>query len=97
MVAGGFYCPPKSRDAYRSVMPEHKYAEPGVNHRVLIVDDGKIIGETLASMFTTRGYEARVVQSAEHAIEVLAEWQPDLAILDVGPVVRFRVQQAQPL
>jgi CheY-like chemotaxis protein len=56
---------------------------PGGNHRVLIVDDEKIIGETLASIFTKRGYEARVAQSAEEAVEVLAEWQPDLAILDV--------------
>jgi CheY-like chemotaxis protein len=56
---------------------------PGGNHTVLIVDDEKIIGETLGSIFTTRGYEARAAQSAEEAIEVLAEWQPDLAILDV--------------
>jgi CheY-like chemotaxis protein len=56
---------------------------PGGNHTVLIVDDEKIIGETLGSIFTTRGYEARAAQSAEEAIEVLAEWQPNLAILDV--------------
>jgi CheY-like chemotaxis protein len=51
---------------------------------VLIVDDEKIIGETLASIFTKSGYEVRVAQSAEKGVEVLAEWQPDLAILDVG-------------
>jgi CheY-like chemotaxis protein len=28
--------------------------------------------------------ELRVAQSAEEAVEVLADWQPDLAILDVG-------------
>jgi CheY-like chemotaxis protein len=50
---------------------------------MLIVDDEKIIGETLASIFATRGYEARAAQSAEEAIEALAEWPSDLAILDV--------------
>jgi CheY-like chemotaxis protein len=46
---------------------------PGGNHRMLIVDDEKIVGETLASIFTTRGHVARAAQSAEEAIEVLAE------------------------
>jgi CheY-like chemotaxis protein len=40
---------------------------------MLIVDDEKIVGETLASIFTTRGHVARAAQSAEEAIEVLAE------------------------
>jgi two-component system NtrC family sensor kinase len=31
-----------------------------------------------------RGYETRVAHSAEQAVEVIAEWPPDLAILDVG-------------
>jgi DNA-binding response OmpR family regulator len=57
---------------------------PGGNHRVLIVDDEKIIGETLAAIFTSRGYESKVAFSAEQAVEMIAEWQPDLAILDVG-------------
>lgn len=57
---------------------------PGGYPKVLIVDDEKLIGETLVSIFTQRSYEARVAQSAEEAVEVLAEWQPDLTILDVG-------------
>jgi len=56
----------------------------GANHTVLIVDDEKIICATLAAIFTSRGYEARIAYSAEQAVEVMAEWQPDLAILDVG-------------
>ncbi|MDT7812027.1 MAG: hypothetical protein QOJ42_1943 [Acidobacteriaceae bacterium] len=57
---------------------------PGGNHRVLIVDDEKNIRESLAAIFTSRGYESKVVFSAEQAVEMIAEWQPDLAILDVG-------------
>lgn len=53
------------------------------NRRILIVDDERAIADTLALIFKTQHYEARVAYSAERAIETLAEWRPDLAILDV--------------
>jgi DNA-binding response OmpR family regulator len=56
----------------------------GTNHKVLIVDDEKTICSTLAVIFMSHGYEVRSAYSAERAAEVIAEWQPDLAILDVG-------------
>jgi len=51
--------------------------------RILIVDDERTIADTLAIIFTTRGYEARVAYSAESAIETIAVWQPDSAVVDV--------------
>jgi DNA-binding response OmpR family regulator len=54
------------------------------NRRVLIVDDEETISETLTEIFTHHNYEARAVRSAEEAIDVLAEWEPDLALLDVN-------------
>jgi DNA-binding NtrC family response regulator len=56
----------------------------GANPKVLIVDDEKNICATLAAIFASRGYEVRVAYSAEQAVEVIAERQPGLAILDVG-------------
>lgn len=53
------------------------------NRRILIVDDETAIADTLALIFKTQHYEARTAYSAERAIEILAEWRPDLAILDV--------------
>lgn len=53
------------------------------NRRILIVDDERAIADTLALIFKTQHYEARVAYSAERAIETLAEWRPDLAVLDV--------------
>ena len=35
-------------------------------------------------IFGMHGYQARAVHSAEEAIDVVAEWQPDLALLDVN-------------
>jgi len=51
--------------------------------RILIVDDEIAITDTLALIFQMQRYEARVAYSAERAIELLAEWRPDLAVLDV--------------
>jgi len=59
-------------------VPVHK-----LSRRILIVDDEVAIADTLALIFRTQHYEARVAYSAERAIEVIAEWRPDLAIIDV--------------
>lgn len=52
--------------------------------KVLIVDDERIITETLTAIFSKDGYESRGAGSAEEALEVIAEWLPDLAIIDVA-------------
>lgn len=51
--------------------------------RILIVDDELTIADTLVLIFRTQHYEVEVAYSAERAIELLAMWRPDLAILDV--------------
>ncbi|HUH62501.1 MAG TPA: response regulator [Terracidiphilus sp.] len=57
-------------------------ALPG-SRRILIVDDEPTIAETLDLIFSTRGYEVRTANSAEETIELLSQWRPDLAMLDV--------------
>jgi DNA-binding NtrC family response regulator len=58
---------------------------PGVlgTRKILIIDDEPTIADTLALIFSSSGYDARSVYSAEQALEVLEEWRPDLAIIDV--------------
>lgn len=51
--------------------------------KVLIVDDEQPISDSLGQIFSSHGYEVWVTYSAEQAIDVIAQWQPDLAILDV--------------
>jgi CheY-like chemotaxis protein len=51
--------------------------------RILILDDEVAIAETLELIFRGRGYEVRIAFSAEQAIEIIAGWEPDLAIADV--------------
>jgi DNA-binding response OmpR family regulator len=52
-------------------------------HKVLIVDDKRTIADTLDLIFSANGYETRAAYSAEQALEIVAEWLPDLAIVDV--------------
>jgi len=54
-----------------------------IGHRILLVDDEANITETLELIFRSRGYEVRSAFSAEQAIEIVAGWEPDLAIVDV--------------
>lgn len=58
---------------------------PGLrrSHKVLIIDDAQNVADTLALIFSKEGYQTRVAYSAEEAIEIIAEWVPDLAIVDV--------------
>jgi DNA-binding response OmpR family regulator len=50
---------------------------------ILIVDDDRAITESLAAIFSKHGYAVRCAHSAEEAIDTIAVWEPDLAILDV--------------
>jgi DNA-binding NtrC family response regulator len=50
---------------------------------ILIVDDEERVAETLALILSTLGYAVRVATSAENALEIMTNWRPDLAILDV--------------
>jgi CheY-like chemotaxis protein len=53
------------------------------NRRVLVVDDEKTTSNSLTTIFRNHGYQARAAYSAEEAIDVIAEWQPNFALLDV--------------
>lgn len=55
---------------------------PG-GQKILIVDDDVHVAETLELIFLAKGYKVRAVHSAEEAIELLAQWEPALAIVDV--------------
>jgi len=50
---------------------------------ILIVEDDKVVADSLAQILSSRGYDARVAYSAETALQLASQWSPDLAILDV--------------
>lgn len=58
---------------------------PGLagSRRIMVVDDEETIADTLSLIFSSNGYDARAAYSAEQALEMLEEWRPDVAIIDV--------------
>jgi CheY-like chemotaxis protein len=52
--------------------------------RVLVVDDNEDGAEMLALALSTKGYDTRVALDANHALEVAAEFRPQIAFLDLG-------------
>jgi DNA-binding response OmpR family regulator len=51
--------------------------------RILVVEDEKVVADSLAQILSVHDYVVRTAYSAEDAIDALSDWRPDLAILDV--------------
>jgi CheY-like chemotaxis protein len=70
--------------------------------KVLVVDDERVIADTLAMILNQSGFEARSLYSGELAVELAAEWQPDMLISDVimadlnGIDAAIRIRQILP-
>jgi CheY-like chemotaxis protein len=54
-----------------------------VKPKVLVVDDERVIADTLAMILNQSGFEARAVYSGEKAVELAASFAPDMLITDV--------------
>ncbi|HEX3481936.1 MAG TPA: ATP-binding protein [Kofleriaceae bacterium] len=53
-------------------------------HRILVVDDNEDAADLLASALEIMGYTARVAHDGPAALKLAAEFDPDLALLDIG-------------
>jgi CheY-like chemotaxis protein len=51
--------------------------------KVLVVDDERVIADTLAMILNQSGFEARAVYSGERAVELASTFAPDMLITDV--------------
>lgn len=51
--------------------------------KVLIVDDELLIRKTLQKVFEKKGHQAKMAVDGRDALEIWADFQPDLVILDV--------------
>ena len=51
--------------------------------KVLVVDDERVIADSLAMILNQSGFEARAVYSGEKALEAAPELKPDMLISDV--------------
>jgi CheY-like chemotaxis protein len=65
--------------------------------RVLVVEDERAIRQLLVDALTDEGHDVREASSGIAALDILAEWVPDLILLDVSlPEMdgrTFRIEQ----
>lgn len=50
--------------------------------RVLVVDDNRIVADSLSLVIAGRGFDSRAVYSGEAAAQLAPSWQPHAAIVD---------------
>jgi DNA-binding response OmpR family regulator len=58
---------------------------PEITHkpRVLVADDERVIADTLAMILNQSGFKAQVAYTGEKALELAAEFKPEMLISDV--------------
>ena len=54
------------------------------NRRILVVDDESQITRVLRTSLSSRGYDIRVANDGETALEIMKDWTPDLVITDLS-------------
>jgi DNA-binding NtrC family response regulator len=59
-------------------MPDSDYKP-----RILVVDDEHNIADTLAMVFRIKGHDALPAYSAESAVELVEQFEPDIVLSDV--------------
>jgi signal transduction histidine kinase len=62
----------------------HDVCEPVRAHRLLVVDDNADAAESLAMLLTLDGHQVRTALDADQALAIAADFEPELAIVDIG-------------
>jgi CheY-like chemotaxis protein len=57
---------------------------PRPGRKILVADDDQDSAESLALLFQLMGHEVRAAQSGVAAIDMAAQFRPDLIVLDIG-------------
>ncbi len=52
--------------------------------RILVVDDEPQITRVLRTSLSSQGYDIRVANDGETALEIMKDWTPDLVITDLS-------------
>ena len=53
-------------------------------YKILIVDDDRVIADTVREQLIKWGYEARIVDDFNNVLKIFAEYGPHLVLMDIG-------------
>jgi len=67
-----------------AAVPTQKSAQASVRRRVLVVDDHRDSADTLAILLTIMGHDVRTAYDGQEAIELAAQYRPEVVLLDIG-------------
>jgi CheY-like chemotaxis protein len=59
-------------------------AEHPAPRRMLVVDDNADAAQTLTTLLAMEGQDVRTAFNGEEALRIVAQWPPDVAVLDIG-------------
>jgi PAS domain S-box-containing protein len=65
-------------------VPNTGQRERGASRRVLIADDNQDAAETLGMLLEIEGHKVRVVHDGRSAVSAFTEFEPEVAVLDIG-------------
>ena len=65
--------------------------------RVLVADDHRDTAQTLGILLRSEGYDVRLAQDGKEALSEAAEFQPDVALLDIQMPYRSGLEVADEL
>ena len=75
---------------------------PSLGVKILVVDDEAAITEGLEQLLAAEGYDVRVLNCGALAMRLVADWRPDLVLLDVvmqdvdGPTIADAIRELWP-
>src|SRR5881394_2331650 len=70
---------------HMAATPENRRPEDSSRQRrILVADDNRDAGETLAMLLRLEGHEVHVAVNGLEAVELFEQISPDVAILDIG-------------
>jgi len=67
-----------------AAVPTQKSAQASVRRRILVVDDHRDSADTLAILLTIMGHDVRTAYDGQEAIELAAQYRPEVVLLDIG-------------
>jgi CheY-like chemotaxis protein len=58
--------------------------DSSTKRRLLVVDDNRDAGRTMAILLQLQGYEVRTASDGLQALDIVAEFQPEVILMDIG-------------